>query len=553
MERSIDKYYKKTAQWDVILMEWRYTESPYKYTLGLEYIASYLKSVGISARNFVFEADFLDKTVKKILSYNPKLIGIHFYREAEPSIFALARKLKKLDKNIIIAVGGHTATLFAAAILEKEPCIDIVSFGEGEKTFEELWYRIKHHKSFKDCKGIFYRETDYIMKNPPRELIENLDDLPYPALDVLKESTLNSTAVFAAISTSRGCMGNCRFCISNRIYDNTYKKMWRGRSPENVIGEILRLRDTFAHKRLSYRIVDGSIEDQDFKTKNRLERLICLYEENEIHIPFEVLTRADSWTEKDIPLIKRMKNVGLYAVDIGFEASTDKSLKVFNKKAHVEDNFRTYQIFTDNGIDVFGFIIMFHPYTSFDELEENARFLMDVDMAYQPQSWWSELYLWPDSKILTDIVKDGLLLGFEEKGYQLKYGFVDGQTQVAYDFLRDISKLESVQAYWDTIEKVKIECLLYNVWKRDDKQLLEIAEEMGQYEKWYRKCRKDSGKEQYDLFMKLLKVIREGQLEKYRQDLLNNWEDTMKKWQKKLEQQWLIIKLKQGRKKIKLL
>lgn len=537
-------------EFNVILFEWRYTQSPYKYTLGLEYITAYLRKEGINAKNFVFEAEMIQDAVEEVLACNPSVIGIHFYREAETSIFSFARKIKQVRKDITIVVGGHTATLFSAHILQKEPCIDIVSYGEGELTFVDMCKRIQNKESLRECKGIFYRKDDCIMRNPERELIENLDELPYPSLDIVIEKNKTTKAVFAAISTSRGCMGNCKFCIATRIYDNVAKKAWRGRSPESIIGEILRLKETFSDKRISYRIVDGSIEDPDPINKERLTRLVELYEKNNIRIPFEVLTRAESWSEKDIPLIKRLRNIGLYAAAIGYEASTAESLKVFNKRANLENNYLSYKLFTENGIDVFGFLIMFHPYTTFEELKKNANFLLEVDMAYQPQCWWSELYLWPDSKILPDIVRDGLLLGFEKKGYQLQYGFVDGYVETAYRYLGDISALESVQAYWETIEKVKVECLLYNVWKLDYEDLLVVEEEMKEYEQKYNQCRKGVGIAQYNIFIKMLNYIEMERFDEIKVDLIKEWDNIMIKNQKELQQLWLTYRLKLGRKKV---
>lgn len=538
-------------RYEVVLIELRYTVTPYKYTLGLEYIASYLQSKEIPCRNFVFEAQLIDSVVNEIVKYRPKIIGIHFYREAESTIFSIARKIKQLDDQIKIVVGGHTASLFAYSILEKEPCIDIVSFGEGEKTFEELWKIISSNGELDKCKGIFYRKNNYIMKNSERELIENLDELPYPALDILKDEASGSNAIFAAISTSRGCLGNCRFCISNRVFDNPNRKRWRGRTPENIIGEILRLKMSFPNKRISYRIVDGSIEDPNPQNKERLYSLISLYEENEIRIPFEVLTRAESWEKKDIPLIKRMVRVGLYAVDIGFEASTERSLRLFNKKSQMEDNYRAYRIFKECGVEVFGFIIMFHPYTTFEELRDNAEFLLEVDMAYQPQSWWAELFLWPDSKILSQIVKDGLLLGFEDKGYRMKYGFVDGKVERAYHFMKKVSELEGTQAYWEAVEKVKIECILYYKWKENDSSLNVIEDIMNAYKNIYLCCREKSGVAQYNLFNKMLIHIENNTLRE--EELLKEWEENLEYWTNVLEEEWLKVKVKQGRNGIRLL
>ncbi|HEY9062631.1 MAG TPA: cobalamin-dependent protein [Pseudobacteroides sp.] len=247
-------------KFNVVLFEWRYSETLYKYTLGLHYLTSVLRKANFNVWDLIFEKESVGEVLEHILLLNPDMIGIHFYREKENSIFAFTRKVKAMNPNIKIVLGGHTATLYGAHILNTEPAIDIIAFGEGELTMVDLCNRLKNGQSLEGCKGTFYRKDGVIHRNEDRELIENLDELPYPALDVLLEKHTTSKCVFAAISTSRGCMGKCGFCITNRVFDNLSEKGWRGRSPESVVGEVKYLQEAFPGKRLVYRIVDDPLK-----------------------------------------------------------------------------------------------------------------------------------------------------------------------------------------------------------------------------------------------------------------------------------------------------
>ncbi len=535
---------------NVVLFEWRFSETLYKYTLGLHYITSILRKENFNVWDLIFEDESAEDVHEEIISLEPDVIGISFYREMEEEILTFCRLIKSKHPEIKIILGGHTATLYASYILNKEPCADIIVIGEGELTFVDVCTRLQNGESLEGCKGIFYRKDNIVKRNEDRELIENLDELPYPALDVLIANHKTSKCVFTAISTSRGCLGKCGFCITNRIYGDAPKKEWRGRSPENVIEEIKYLQDAFSDKRLVYRIVDGSFEDPDPIEKSRIKRIIALFEENDINIPFSILTRSDSWTEKDEQLIKRMKNVGLYEVAVGFEACTTKSLKVFNKRAEIEDNYRTYDLFNRNNINVFGFLIMFHPYTSLEELKKNAKFLLDMNIGYQPQNWWSTLYLWPDSRMLPNVVRDGLLLGLEAEGYQMLYAFEDGRVEQVSQVLNEIGEFKSTHAYRESIEKIKLECLLYDAWKVQYEEMKAIDKEMEMYKNLYETNRKEMGIKQYELFIRLVEAVESNTFEDIKNDVIKEWKNLMVINYENLEREWIKYRMKFGRKKV---
>lgn len=537
----------------VVFFEWRDNESLYKYTLGLHYLTAMLKREGFYVKNMIFEVEAVDYVLGAVLRENPDMVGIHFYPENEDVIFEFVTKLKEKRPDITTVLGGHTATLYAASILKKAPFIDVISYGEGELTTLELCTRLKNKESLKGCLGTFYRENGVIHRNPPRPLIEDLDSLPYPDLSVLIEENKKAKTVFSAVSTSRGCKGNCGFCITNRVFDKQSVKTWRGRSPENVVGEILHMQEVFKEKRLVYRIVDGSFEDPDPIEKTRLTRIIELFEEYDLHIPFGILTRAESWHAKDEELIKRMKKVGLYEVAIGFEGCTDESLRAVSKRATVEDNYRTYELFHRNGLNIFGFLIMFHPYTKFDELRKNAQFLLDMDMGYQTQNWWSELYLWPDSKMLPNIIHDGLLIGPGEKGYEMKYAFVDGRVAKVQKVLHKVGVLNSVLMCRETIEKYKIESCIYGVWKEQYDEFKRIENEIQDYLSYYKKCRTNLGEEQWKLFIEILDTVENDTIDVAEEGIIKRWDELLISNHDEMERQWIRYRMMFGRKKVTLI
>lgn len=249
----------------------------------------------------------------------------------------------------------------------------------------------------------------------------------------------------------------------------------------------------------------------------------------------------------------RFKRVGLFEVSIGYEGSTEKTLEIFNKRASVNDNYRTYSIFKEQNINVFGFLIMFHPYVSFAELRSNAELLLKVEMAYHPQSWWQTLDLWPDSRIFFDVTKDGLLLGPEEKGYMINYAYEDGRIERLNKVMKKIGESKGSIAYSNTNEKIKLELLLYDVWKKHDDKLKLINDEMSEYIDLYKKNKRSMGIQQYKYFIELIDYIEKDMPVNNIDNVAKDWSAVLSENQIELEKIWLKFSMKFRRKKVELL
>src|SRR5690606_11312355 len=91
-------------------------------------------------------------------------------------------------------------------------------------------------------KGLVWRRNGEIVRNPDRNFIPNLDDLPLPMhhllpLDKYRTAVLDGSYQF--IVTSRGCTAGCIYCIKHV----SYQAGLRLRSPQNIMAEIRMLYD----------------------------------------------------------------------------------------------------------------------------------------------------------------------------------------------------------------------------------------------------------------------------------------------------------------------
>ena len=222
--------------------------------LGLGYIAAVLQSDGfevtvLPAQLSAFpaetiyrpkvpleERETLRDIARNIMQCNPTLVGLLIsFQEDAPAAFALASSIKDLSTDVQIVAGGHFVSFNSDKVLRDNPCVDGVVIGEGEYTMLELCKHCSATNMLGAMAGLQLRNRPFV----PRALVENLDTLPYPSRQTLSGLLKSGFTVSDAyISGSRGCMGRCTYCSVHSFYGLSPGHMWRGRSPESIIGRL---------------------------------------------------------------------------------------------------------------------------------------------------------------------------------------------------------------------------------------------------------------------------------------------------------------------------
>ncbi len=521
--------------------------------MGIQYIASALREAGFNTTIIIFEGETKEQVLKSIMSHNPCVVGLPLFKETREMFLSIAKDIKENNQNIKIITGGHTATLYAAKVLKMYGDIDIVVCGEGEATLVELCNILKYGGSLEQCKGIFYRKDGQVYRNPERAPIKDLDKLPFPAIDVLDcISEDEDPCLFVTISSSRGCLGNCEFCVEHRVSKGPNFPQWRGRTPENIIDEIKNIKENFPDKRLIVNFVDGAIEDPEPLSKGRLKRLIKLIEDEDINMAFSFLTRAESWSEKDEELIKRMKRVGLYSVSIGLESGSIDTLKIFGKRATIEDNLRTCDLFRKNGIPVYGFLIMFHPYVSLDGLKDTAKFLKKQGMAYRPDVWAHAVYVYPDTKLFRRITQDGLMMGTDESEYIYSYAYKDGQVKRVYDVMVRIKNSSEFQGFQYLLDNICQKLEVYEVWKNYYHDMKKAENLIYPFKSDFQVVLDEMATCQCQLFLSIIESVKNNSLKLTHDEVVSKWRELLWQNQKKLEKKWLRLEMNLGRRGLRI-
>lgn len=144
----------------------------------------------------------------RVLGFSPNISDFEF-------IIELVRRLRSSGLDSHVVLGGHLATFSHQRILSQYDCIDSVVRGEGEYTIAELTERIKRGVDAEGVLGLSYRNGNGTTVNPPRPLIQDLDELPFPATDHLDDLAHDPQGRpnWMRICCSRGCYGSCSFFV----------------------------------------------------------------------------------------------------------------------------------------------------------------------------------------------------------------------------------------------------------------------------------------------------------------------------------------------------
>ena len=132
---------------------------------------------GVSDRNNVVWTE-IGNVLK---AYRPEVVGITTCSLNLKSAANVARIAKSIDRGVMCVLGGPGATIMPEDVIADEN-VDFVVRGEGEETMAELLVELgASSPDFGRVDGLVHKRSDRVIRNKDRELVQRLDDLPYPA------------------------------------------------------------------------------------------------------------------------------------------------------------------------------------------------------------------------------------------------------------------------------------------------------------------------------------------------------------------------------------
>ncbi|MDP2927951.1 MAG: radical SAM protein [Candidatus Omnitrophota bacterium] len=281
------------------------------------------------AKFFSENEDLINRYLKQITDYNPGMICFSVCTSSRLASLELARRIKNKRQDLTIVFGG---TLFfenswAQSIL-LEGVVDIVAIGEGELTLCELVRLKEENKPLDSCLGIAYKINGQIFNNPPRPLLENLDELPFMDFSDLPLSDYDDKS-HIPILASRGCIQQCVFC-SSKVFWPGYRHMSGKRIFEEIKFHKARFNE-LGHIDFLDLLING-----DISALNSLCDLLIDWELKD-DITISWVANAIIRKEMTPDLLAKMKKAGCKHLIYGIESGSQRVLGLMKKRYALED------------------------------------------------------------------------------------------------------------------------------------------------------------------------------------------------------------------------
>jgi len=283
-----------------------------------------------------------DDLVKKISEADADVFGL----SVSPVDFQTAPMVAKLIKHFHpeskVVVGGIHPTIFPDAYNLKE--IDTVVIGEGEITFPKLLLMYEWGVSFpKTIRGEKPNLDTLSFVN--RELFDYKRELDCVFAPDQKTPSITMLA-------GRGCPFQCTYC--QPAENSVFGKPYRMRSPENVIKELIQLKNKYDFKSITF-------WDDTFTISKRWTMQFCdLYEKENFGASIAACSRADIICRNE-DMVERLASIGVDWFVIGMESGSQRLLDFIKKGTTVEQNIKSAEICRKNGIKIFATFMLGLP------------------------------------------------------------------------------------------------------------------------------------------------------------------------------------------------
>lgn len=375
--------------------------------LGIRYMAAVLRQNGYSAEIARFEGTADAASVLSLVeTKKPRLVGLSVIFQFSAGYFLdLAARLRRAGYTGHVTLGGHFPSFEWEALLADHPAVDSIVLFEGEQTLLELVINLDRPTSFANIQGLAFRADGHVVANANRPLLPDLDLLPFPVRDGGVKEHLG--ARFAGLLGSRGCYHHCSFCSIAAFYHRPGGPPQRMRSVHNLVDEMQLLHDRFG--------VDLYIfnDDEFFDLRPeyrqpRVDEFIGELEQRRLTPKLFVKCRA---SDVDLPTFARLREVGLLRAYVGVESGAKHSLEVFGKRTSVAENRRSVEILKKLGILADFNLLMFHPYTTLDDVEEDLQFVEDMAADGSVPVSIARVEIYSGTPLHRQLASEGRLLG----------------------------------------------------------------------------------------------------------------------------------------------
>lgn len=395
--------------------------------LGIAYSISLLRNYGFQADMLYYNTESMSSSdiCQQILEGEYTMIGFPSYYYSQIQLARIMNFVHRSRPDSFFFLGGFLSSL-SLDCFQKLKYLQCAIIGECEQTLLELAIAIKNSEEWRNIFGLAYIDNGILVRTARRDLISNLDTLPFPYRESGHHDIL-------PLITSRGCYGKCNYCGLNEFYRMSNGPSYRRRSPQNVVQEIVELQEQHAVKHIQ--ISDGNFHIASKYGRDWFEEFYHLIKAQNINLTYSCYMRVNEIISAS-DLLKKFHDIGLIKLFIGVESFVQSDLDFYQKQVTVNDNIKALAIAEDLFIEYDLGLILFNPITTpgsileFIRILKQIKFYQEKNRIVKPISVNSTACALKGTP-LYNYIKQNNLMADNLRGYK----FLHPQTEYCYDII----------------------------------------------------------------------------------------------------------------------
>lgn len=350
--------------------------------LDMEILLAYLRRGGFSVQMLNDDLSCLggSRLLGRVETARTCILYARIRRRLDLQILTtILPRLRSCSPEPLVLVGGEFARRYDLQILERFQEIDAVVRGEPELTLEALGESLAKGEPWWKEPGISWRANGaggQPVRNPPRPLLEDLDQLPMAADDLFEASRLERGQL---VLLARGCNNDCLYCGLQTPYRDEFPArnvFWRSRSAASIVDEI---EHYHRHKGVTRFILSSFVlfgyEESGGERVTEVAREI-LRRRLDVSFSFVSHPGALRRNRATLPLLRK---AGLAQVILGIDSGLPRSLELYKVPFSLDDIFEALRALHETRTDFLPVFVFYDPYLTPEEIRANLQFLEEIE------------------------------------------------------------------------------------------------------------------------------------------------------------------------------
>ena len=334
--------------------------------IDLAYMAATARERGAAPLVRDYPAEGLDQAsfIEDLHTFRPQVLVLSTISPTLEWDLQCCEAAKQVLPSVLTVVKGAHVTVRAREVLEAHAALDVVIRGESEVAAGE----IAGGRPLDQIPGLTFRTPAGIRETAARPFAEDLDALPFPARDLLRNELYirpDTRRPQTTIQASWGCPHRCIYCLAPQVSGHRL----RVRSPGNVLAEIDDCIERFG-------IRDFYFRADTFTQKRRWVIELC---EGILGRGLEIRWGCNSRVDSiDPELLELMRRAGCWIIGFGVESGSDEILERVRKGATVAQARRALAMCRDAGIKAYAFFMVGFPWETEETAEQTLELIRTI-------------------------------------------------------------------------------------------------------------------------------------------------------------------------------